>query len=283
MHFISTRGQTKPPTFSEAVDAGLAPDGGLFLPDSWPDISGKLAGWEKLSYPELAAEFFTLFAPEISRDIYIRHTIQTILRIRLARVADAKTLVLLTKTNPRAAQLWARYADEEMLHDRLFLQDIERMGATEKSVYATKPFLATQLLQGFIYYTLEHEGPLGLLSKAYFLEFVAWHTQNEWNKNLERALGEGAIDGAKSHIDVDSDEDHIGSVWNVVSMEIHNEADVARLHRYIDTYYLLFTAYLQELASADGKFDIAKLVSAKPAASPKTADTDARVLAAASA
>lgn len=68
MHYISTRGQTKPHSFTEAVDAGLAPDGGLFLPDSWPDISGKLAAWQTLSYPELAAEFFTLFAPEISSD-----------------------------------------------------------------------------------------------------------------------------------------------------------------------------------------------------------------------
>ncbi|MEY4484610.1 MAG: hypothetical protein RL693_2062 [Verrucomicrobiota bacterium] len=66
MHYLSTRGQTRPHTFSEAVEAGLAPDGGLFLPDVWPDISGKLEAWQSLSYPELAAEFFTLFAPEIS-------------------------------------------------------------------------------------------------------------------------------------------------------------------------------------------------------------------------
>src|SRR4051812_31234782 len=67
MHYLSTRGQTRLHTFSEAVEAGLAPDGGLFLPDSWPDISGKLAAWESLSYAQLAAEFLSLFAPEISR------------------------------------------------------------------------------------------------------------------------------------------------------------------------------------------------------------------------
>jgi threonine synthase len=65
MRYISTRGQTRPHTFSEAVETGLAPDGGLFLPESLPDISGKLTAWEKLSYPELAAEFFALFAEEI--------------------------------------------------------------------------------------------------------------------------------------------------------------------------------------------------------------------------
>lgn len=239
-------------------------------------VEAKMHGMIRTMYDTFPMGRYFRDAPEISRDIFLRHTVQTILRIRLARIADAKTLVLLTKTNPRAAQLWARYADEEMLHDRLFLKDIERMGATEQSVYGTKPFLATQLLQGFIYYTLEHEGPLGLLSKAYFLEFVSYNTQNEWNKNLERALGEGAIDGAKSHIEVDADEDHIGNVWNVVTMEIHNEADVARLHRYIDTYYLLFTAYLQELASSDGKLDISDLVCAKPpAAQKKPADLQA--------
>lgn len=68
MNYLSTRGQTRLHTFSEAVEAGLAPDGGLFLPESLPDISGKLAGWASLSYPELAAEFFQLFAPQISKE-----------------------------------------------------------------------------------------------------------------------------------------------------------------------------------------------------------------------
>ena len=65
MQFISTRGQTEPHTFTAAVEAGLAPDGGLFLPATLPDISGRLAAWEKLSYAELAAEFLSLFGPEI--------------------------------------------------------------------------------------------------------------------------------------------------------------------------------------------------------------------------
>lgn len=66
MQYISTRGQTKPHTFSEAVEAGLAPDGGLFLPERLPDISMRLAAWSSLSYAELAAEFLGLFAPDIS-------------------------------------------------------------------------------------------------------------------------------------------------------------------------------------------------------------------------
>lgn len=66
MHYISTRGQTRPHTFLEAVEVGLAPDGGLFLPETLPSIAARLPGWASLSYAELAAEFFSLFAPEIS-------------------------------------------------------------------------------------------------------------------------------------------------------------------------------------------------------------------------
>ncbi len=68
MRFISTRGQTDPVSFSEAVALGLAPDGGLFLPESLPDVSPRLAAWRNLSYTELCAEFLSLFATDIPEE-----------------------------------------------------------------------------------------------------------------------------------------------------------------------------------------------------------------------
>jgi threonine synthase len=65
MKFISTRGQTQPHSFSEAVAVGLAPDGGLFLPEQLPDISPRLAGWQNLSYAQLCTEFLGIFATDI--------------------------------------------------------------------------------------------------------------------------------------------------------------------------------------------------------------------------
>ncbi len=67
MFFISTRGNTPPHFFSEAVEAGLACDGGLFLPETLPDLRGRLSEWASLTYPELAAEFLALFAEDIPR------------------------------------------------------------------------------------------------------------------------------------------------------------------------------------------------------------------------
>ena len=51
--------------FSEAVATGLAPDGGLYLPESMPDLSGELAGWEGLPYAELCFRFLRIFATDI--------------------------------------------------------------------------------------------------------------------------------------------------------------------------------------------------------------------------
>ncbi|MBL9216189.1 MAG: threonine synthase [Opitutaceae bacterium] len=69
MRYLSTRGQTEPVSFSEAVAIGLAPDGGLFLPEKVPDLSGRLAAWQGLGYADLCAEFLGVFATDIAPDV----------------------------------------------------------------------------------------------------------------------------------------------------------------------------------------------------------------------
>jgi threonine synthase len=69
MKYISTRGQTEPHTFSQAVAIGLAPDGGLFLPEQLPDITPRLNAWQNLSYAQLCTEFMGIFATDIPEDV----------------------------------------------------------------------------------------------------------------------------------------------------------------------------------------------------------------------
>jgi len=99
MRYLSTRGQTRPHSFTEAVAAGLAPDGGLFLPESLPDLSGSVDGWQGLGYAELAAEFLSRFGPELSRDEWGDLTRQAYAGFDQAEVAplvrlDDRTFVL---------------------------------------------------------------------------------------------------------------------------------------------------------------------------------------------
>lgn len=69
MKYISTRGATARKQFSEVLLMGLAPDGGLMLPEQYPQIDrATLDQWRTLSYPELAFEVTSLFATDIPAD-----------------------------------------------------------------------------------------------------------------------------------------------------------------------------------------------------------------------
>ncbi|AWT59629.1 MAG: Threonine synthase [Candidatus Moanabacter tarae] len=65
MRYISTRGDCDPVTFSQAVAIGLAPDGGLYLPERLPDLSSRMPSWEDLSYEELTIAIFNEFVDDI--------------------------------------------------------------------------------------------------------------------------------------------------------------------------------------------------------------------------
>jgi threonine synthase len=66
MKYVSTRGGMPPASFSDILLMGLAPDGGLALPQEYPQIDrATLDAWRKLSYPELAFEILSLFADDI--------------------------------------------------------------------------------------------------------------------------------------------------------------------------------------------------------------------------
>lgn len=66
MKYLSTRGDSTPRAFCEILLEGLAPDGGLYLPESYPKVdAATLARWRGLSYAELAFEILSLYIDDI--------------------------------------------------------------------------------------------------------------------------------------------------------------------------------------------------------------------------
>ncbi|MET3926453.1 threonine synthase [Devosia sp. 2618] len=62
MQFVSTRGQAPVLGFSDAVLAGLASDGGLYVPQSWPQISSaEIAGFAGKPYADVAYAIISRF------------------------------------------------------------------------------------------------------------------------------------------------------------------------------------------------------------------------------
>ncbi|MEB0030576.1 threonine synthase [Undibacterium sp. RTI2.1] len=69
MQYASTRGHAASPHFSEILLGGLAPDGGLYLPKSYPQVtSDELNAWRELSYADLAFAVLKKFATDIPED-----------------------------------------------------------------------------------------------------------------------------------------------------------------------------------------------------------------------
>ena len=66
MKYISTRGQSPAQQFSEILLGGLAPDGGLYLPETYPQLTAdELLQMRGMNYRELAFAVLSRFATDI--------------------------------------------------------------------------------------------------------------------------------------------------------------------------------------------------------------------------
>ena len=69
MKYISTRGGMPRSAFSDVLLMGLAPDGGLAMPESYPQVDrATLDEWRGLSYAELAFRILSLYVDDIPAD-----------------------------------------------------------------------------------------------------------------------------------------------------------------------------------------------------------------------
>ena len=66
MRYISTRGHAQSQSFCDILLGGLAPDGGLYLPESYPQVTpAELAEWRELPYHALALKVLQKFIDDI--------------------------------------------------------------------------------------------------------------------------------------------------------------------------------------------------------------------------
>ena len=187
-------------------------------------------------------------AENIDPDYYKRHCIETILRIRHKRMVDALVIHHFTKTNTRAAKMWAEYTEDEMLHGQMFGRDLERQfGLTMDDIYKHEPLLSTKLLNGYFYFTLEHEGPMASIASAYFLEYTTRKTQPDWLDNLEKVFGSDNVKGARGHVNHDIKDNHSEFVWKVLMETVETDEDIKKLEKHFENIYGLFCSYFVDV------------------------------------
>ena len=65
MEYISTRGSTSKVSFQDVLLSSLAEDSGLYLPESYPNLSGRLDELAELSYTDLAFQIVKAYTNDI--------------------------------------------------------------------------------------------------------------------------------------------------------------------------------------------------------------------------
>jgi hypothetical protein len=199
-----------------------------------------------------------LSADNIDLEYYKRHTIETILRLRMKRTVDALAIRYFTKRDPVRAKAWAKYTDEEMLHDAFFVKDLQSVGVSREEIYSTEPLFATKLMMGYLLYGIEYEeNPLALISSVYFVEYTTIRTQPQWIGNLEKVLGKEKLRGARAHVDRDINDTHDDFVWEVLASMVNTQQDEERVLEHMKSVFRLFVAYFRELYEfvVEGKKD----------------------------
>ena len=142
MRYISTRDDSPNPskkTFTEILLGGLAPDGGLYLPETYPQVTrAELDAWRGLSYADLAFAVLSKFIDDIPS-------------------ADLKTLVEKTYT----AEVYCNGRDPDKAAEITPVRWLEPgLGLLELSNGPTLAFkdMAMQLLGNLFEYVLAKKG-----------------------------------------------------------------------------------------------------------------------------
>jgi threonine synthase len=132
VRYVSTRGGAQPQPFTEILLEGLAPDGGLFLPEKFPSLgSPELAAMRGMGYRELAFAVLSKFSDDIP-------------------AADLKRLVDATYTKKA-------FGSDDITPVRKLGENLYLLGLSNGPSLAFKD-VALQLLGNLFEYVLEKRG-----------------------------------------------------------------------------------------------------------------------------
>ena len=196
---------------------------------------------------------------DFNMSYYQRCLAETAIRIRLLRVVESKAIAEIAKTSPEAAQNWADYERDEMLHDEMFIQDLVKSGMPREEFLKIEPTISTKMLVGFFSYLLDHEGPLGVVAYSYLVEYVNVRLELEKLAGLKEILGDEMIAGQVAHAHTDVNHDHPTMVWSCLRYLITSDKDVVSLKMYLKEFQKILMMFFKEM---DSEFDVGLKIEA---------------------
>ena len=205
----------------------------------------------------------------IPERVLVRHAVEHVFRIRMFRPFDARAASQLRDLNPRIADVWARYARSEAVHDRYFLRDLRAMGVERETVEALVPFAATSRLGRFMDVAGRARGPLPVVLYSFLAEQSSEVGSLPVIDRNREAFGVEAVRGASAHRNLDSNLDHVGVISSILAAIVQDTESLIEAARVLETITDLIGEYFSELdawnrrviASSDPQFSPAWLAA----------------------
>ena len=137
MRYVSTRGHADRKRFCEILLEGLAPDGGLYLPVSYPKVDAStLARWRGLSYADLAKNLGTS-AAYISKVFRGDTNLPIESMVKLARATGGQLDVRI-QAGAVAAPAYSRAVSNEPVSSALWAAESGAAYSSKRQVKAKK-------------------------------------------------------------------------------------------------------------------------------------------------
>jgi hypothetical protein len=190
-----------------------------------------------------------LIGPEpLDPPYYVRHRIETVHRIRMTSRVDAIALARMIDEDYEAAAIWAKYAAEELTHDRLFLRDLRRHGYTEQAVLSIPPFRATFALVRYLTRQIHDIGSIAAVAYSIYAEWSSSRYSTMVVSKAGQSFGDDHVRGSRAHLGIDENEDHYERMLEVASRLLpRHRRDV--LNGLIEAIGMLLRDYYRELGA----------------------------------
>src|SRR6478609_4910735 len=253
MQYISTRGDPGRKHFCEILLEGLAPDGGLYLPESYPQVdAATLAKWRGLPYADLAFEILSLYIDDIPvddlraicRKTYTAEVFGTEEIVPLKKLEEGVFLEALSN-GPTLA-----FKDMAMqLLGNLFEYELARRGETLNILGATSGdtgSAAEHAMRGKHGVSVFMLSPYGRMSP--FQQAQMFSLQDE---NIHNLSVEGVFDDCQDIVKAVSNDLEFKRRWRIGTV---NSINWARLLAQV-VYY--FTGYFQATSEAGQRVSFA--------------------------
>lgn len=183
----------------------------------------------------------------ITKDYYLRHLVETILRIRLNNEVDAYGLYKIGDKDNKLSAILAQYLAEEYGHEGMFMRDVQKFGLTLQDVNGITPTFATDKLIGYMYLSIDKDGPLPTMIWNWFVEWYSDRYNKVITENAARQFGKEYVKGSFGHIHFDESHDHDDLMWGAVSRAIDGWGSYEVAQQYLKNFISLVGDYFQEL------------------------------------